>query len=151
VVSEHQEVKAHLSEVLEKEKDGRKGRLHGGRDGGGPSLGWRAAAGQGEANGVVELDRGGVEVGVRWWTGAYRRKENGGEVAPVEVGHGEWFGSFSGARGNFLRCCGGAGRIGGGCPRRTEGRRRWRRWRRWCSGFRAIKEQKREWNGKREK
>jgi hypothetical protein len=48
-------------------------------------LGWRATAGQGEANGVVELDRGGVEVGVRWRTGAYRRKENGGEVAPVEV------------------------------------------------------------------
>jgi hypothetical protein len=48
-------------------------------------LGFRAAAGQGEANGVVELDRGGVEVGVRRRTGAYRRKENGGEVAPVEV------------------------------------------------------------------
>jgi hypothetical protein len=48
-------------------------------------LGWRAAAGQGKANGVVELDRGGVEVGVRRRTGAYRRKENGGEVAPVEV------------------------------------------------------------------
>jgi hypothetical protein len=30
VVSEHQEVKAHLSEVLGKERDGRKGRLHGG-------------------------------------------------------------------------------------------------------------------------
>jgi hypothetical protein len=38
VVSEHQEVKAHLSEVLEKERDGRKGRLHGGRDGGGRVL-----------------------------------------------------------------------------------------------------------------
>jgi hypothetical protein len=48
-------------------------------------LGWRAVAGQGEANGVVELERGGVEVGVRRWTGAYRQKENGGEVAPVEV------------------------------------------------------------------
>jgi hypothetical protein len=48
-------------------------------------LGLRAAARQGEANGVVELDRGGVEVGVRRRTGAYRRKENGGEVAPVEV------------------------------------------------------------------
>jgi hypothetical protein len=31
------------------------------------------------------LDRGGVEVGVRRRIGAYRRKENGGEVAPVEV------------------------------------------------------------------
>jgi hypothetical protein len=31
------------------------------------------------------LDRGGVEVGVRRRTGDYRRKENGGEVAPVEV------------------------------------------------------------------
>jgi hypothetical protein len=48
-------------------------------------LGLKAAARQGEANGVVELDRGGVEVGVRRRTGAYRRKENGGEVAPVEV------------------------------------------------------------------
>jgi hypothetical protein len=48
-------------------------------------LGLKAAARQGEANGVVELDRGGVEVGVQRRTGAYRRKENGGEVAPVEV------------------------------------------------------------------
>jgi hypothetical protein len=48
-------------------------------------LGLRAAARQGEAKGVVELDRGGVEVGVQRRTGAYRQKENGGEVAPVEV------------------------------------------------------------------
>jgi hypothetical protein len=32
VVNEHQEVKAHLLEVLGREEDGRKGRLHGGRD-----------------------------------------------------------------------------------------------------------------------
>jgi hypothetical protein len=40
---------------------------------------------QGEAKEVVELDRGRVEVGVRRRTGAYRWKDNGGEVAPVEV------------------------------------------------------------------
>jgi hypothetical protein len=38
VVREHQEVKAHLSEALGKERDGRKGRLHGGRDSGGRVL-----------------------------------------------------------------------------------------------------------------
>jgi hypothetical protein len=48
-------------------------------------LGLRAAAGQGKANGVVELDGGGAEVWVRRRIGAYRRKENGGEVTPVEV------------------------------------------------------------------
>jgi hypothetical protein len=38
VVSEHQQVKAHLLEVLGRGEDGRKGRPHGGRDGGGKVL-----------------------------------------------------------------------------------------------------------------
>jgi hypothetical protein len=48
-------------------------------------LGLRVAAGLEEDNGVVELDGGGAEVWARRRTGAYRQKENGGEVAPVEV------------------------------------------------------------------
>jgi hypothetical protein len=48
VVSEHQEVKAHLLEVLGREEDGRKGCPYGGRDGGERVLGGEGIPGEEE-------------------------------------------------------------------------------------------------------
>jgi hypothetical protein len=83
-----------------------------------PGLGLTAAAGRGEAIGVVKLDRGGAEVRARQRTEAYRRR---GERRRGSYGGGPATGSGLGAsveRGeNFLGGCGGVGRIGVGCPR----------------------------------
>jgi hypothetical protein len=77
-------------------------------------LGLRAAAGQEEANGVVELDGGGAEIRARRWSGAYRRKEKGGEVAPVEVRPRGVAGERQWGTGNFLGGCGGQWEARGG-------------------------------------
>jgi hypothetical protein len=99
VVSEHQELKAHLLRVLGRGGDGRRWGSHGGRGGGGggarqrgaslrggrPSSGLIPATGGGETVGVVGLGGEGAEVGVRRRQELTSEKGNDGEVVPVEV------------------------------------------------------------------
>jgi hypothetical protein len=90
----HQELTAHPWVGLGGRRDGRRWGSHGGteelvggasRRGGWPSSGLIAAAGRGEAVGVVGLGRERTEVEARWRQELTGEEEIDGEVVPVEV------------------------------------------------------------------
>jgi hypothetical protein len=95
------------------------------REGSGEEVGQcsgpEAATGGEEAIGAVELNREGVEGGVR------RGQELTGEAVTAarwfrwKSGHEKWPGSVSEVRRSFPGGYNGAGRTGVGCPRRTGG------------------------------
>jgi hypothetical protein len=87
VVSEHQEIKAHLLEVLGREGNDRRGLSHGGRGGSGGVLNRRGGSGEEEGEAwaqQLQEDVGKLLEQLNWAEEGQRYKLDGDRSLPVE-------------------------------------------------------------------